>query len=421
MRRFVVLGLVVPFVLLPVDTAASAVATCQGEEATIVGEPNGTVNGTDGDDVIVSNGAAHIFGNAGADLVCLTGLDVPNGVPDVDAGAGNDSLVVESADYRRVRVVLGEGDDSFIGGSRPDWVLTHDPENPPEDFGTDQIDTGGSDDWVRIGDVSGEWVFDGQVDTGEGDDRISLLGSGTDGSGHLDGGPGRNTLDFSSSADESELRIGAGTGIAVRDDLQFASWEGVTDFSVSWRGEVTFVGTSRAEFLGISGDVVPDVFMRAGRDLVSVLGRQAPGSIGLGEGRDALYLDHSLGKRLDVDLPEGEVTYAPSRVLDVAGVEDVEAHSKAVAITGDGHDNRLYAGCGAILRGSGGGDVLAYRPDGPGCRAGMGLYGGSGDDRMVGTPRGDELFGAGGHDRGDGRRGADRCVGVERRVACERR
>jgi len=44
LRRFVVLGLVAPFVLLPLDAATSAVATCQGEDATIVGEPNSTVS-----------------------------------------------------------------------------------------------------------------------------------------------------------------------------------------------------------------------------------------------------------------------------------------------------------------------------------------------------------------------------------------
>ncbi len=65
-------GLVVGVLALPVSAVAGE--TCQGEAATVVGSPEVmTLLGTDGDDVIVTNGSWAIFADDGNDRVCVTG------------------------------------------------------------------------------------------------------------------------------------------------------------------------------------------------------------------------------------------------------------------------------------------------------------------------------------------------------------
>lgn len=91
-----------------VSPPASAATECQGQAATIVGEPGERLDGTDGPDVIVTNGARNVYAGAGGDLVCTTAM------PDrtfVSAGAGDDSVVADDATYRRLDVDLGPGSD----------------------------------------------------------------------------------------------------------------------------------------------------------------------------------------------------------------------------------------------------------------------------------------------------------------------
>ena len=65
-------GLVVGMVALPVPAVAGEM--CQGQAATLVGSPDVmTLVGTDGDDVIVTNGSWVIYADDGNDRVCVTG------------------------------------------------------------------------------------------------------------------------------------------------------------------------------------------------------------------------------------------------------------------------------------------------------------------------------------------------------------
>ena len=53
--------LVLALLSLPAaPTSAAPEFTCQGRAATVVGEVGRSVRGTDGDDVIVTNGAKHV-------------------------------------------------------------------------------------------------------------------------------------------------------------------------------------------------------------------------------------------------------------------------------------------------------------------------------------------------------------------------
>jgi Ca2+-binding RTX toxin-like protein len=76
-------------------SADAAVDTCQGKVATIV-QSTGTVNGTDGDDVIVAGSGdpfdpvTTVLAGAGDDTVCVVG----GGVDVFDGGSGVDSIVL---------------------------------------------------------------------------------------------------------------------------------------------------------------------------------------------------------------------------------------------------------------------------------------------------------------------------------------
>src|SRR4051812_38355428 len=107
-------GLVVAMVALPVPAVAEE--TCQGQAATLVGSPEvTTLLGTDGDDVIVTNGSWVIYAGDGNDRVCVTGEP---GL--VYAGFGDD--VVDSTAASSGRSFLGPGADTYLGGPGTDFV-----------------------------------------------------------------------------------------------------------------------------------------------------------------------------------------------------------------------------------------------------------------------------------------------------------
>ena len=92
MRHLAAVLLAVPLLALA-PAPAHAVDTCQGKVATIV-QSTGTVNGTDGDDVIVAGSddpfdpVTTVLAGAGNDTVCVVG----GGVDVFDGGSGVDSI-----------------------------------------------------------------------------------------------------------------------------------------------------------------------------------------------------------------------------------------------------------------------------------------------------------------------------------------
>jgi Ca2+-binding RTX toxin-like protein len=70
-------------------------------------------------EILKGNGKA-ILGNAGANTIDLSGLTAISGVPAVDGGAGNDTLVGTS--LAAVVLLGGEGDDTLSGGAGPDTL-----------------------------------------------------------------------------------------------------------------------------------------------------------------------------------------------------------------------------------------------------------------------------------------------------------
>ena len=106
-------GLVVGIVALPVPAVAAEI--CQGQAATLVGSPDMSLVGTDGDDVIVTNGSRVILALDGNDRVCVTGKS-----GQVYAGFGDD--VVDTTAASSGRSFLGPGADTYLGGPGPDFV-----------------------------------------------------------------------------------------------------------------------------------------------------------------------------------------------------------------------------------------------------------------------------------------------------------
>ncbi len=83
-----------------------AAATCQGKPATIEAA-GGTVNGTDGDDVIVTTGAdANVYALGGNDLVCVVGGHV-------STGDGDDSVLSTAPGKGFTEVSLQGGKDAY--------------------------------------------------------------------------------------------------------------------------------------------------------------------------------------------------------------------------------------------------------------------------------------------------------------------
>ena len=94
----------------PLPVAHAAGETCRGEAATIVGTPGNPallgsdgVTGTEGRDVVVTNGAFKVSTLGGDDVICVT--------------AGGASSV------KRVLLDSGAGDDVVDGTTAPDWIV----------------------------------------------------------------------------------------------------------------------------------------------------------------------------------------------------------------------------------------------------------------------------------------------------------
>ena len=191
--------------------ASYAASTCQGQPATIEAT-GGTVNGTDGNDVIVTTQPdAVVYAMGGNDLVCVVGGHV-------SAGAGDDSVVSAASGKDFTEVSLEGGDDSYTntraGDSR---VYVSDVTKVHVDLGN-----GGGDVWLEPTSVPGE----GLVDLGSGEGRLFAHGASE---AHVDLEHGRAGVDnllevritdvFDATASGTHVRL---LGDAFKNDLAAA-------------------------------------------------------------------------------------------------------------------------------------------------------------------------------------------------------
>ena len=423
--------------------------TCRGEAATMVGGPSLTeVFGTDGRDVIVTNGSLSVHSGDGDDLVCVTDGDLTGGKIQswrVDAGAGND-VVDGTGTYRGVVGSLGHGSDRFEGGSGDDGM---DAGAPSEDhsrrFDTEHDVLVGGEGDDRF--VSGE---DGRPNSdvlqgGDGDDTLRHLGVPTP-EAVVDGGPGTDST-------ELILPPGAHTldnvdGVLRTGGAVVRRWTSLEDFSLSASADaspsVTIVGGGADERFRLDGTGDVEASTGGGDDeleldLVPPDGSRMDG----GAGQD----------RLSTGSPDQDLVWylggegllvVDDRLVPASGFEDAFLAAPRVLLVGTDDDNTLQmSACAGTVRGSGGKDSIRLTHDRVfevfgSCAKRSTLNGGPGDDRirgtsttrerMVGGPgadvldaRGgdDRIIGGPGRDRADGGRGRDRCD-AERERRCER-
>lgn len=196
-----------------VSSASSApAAICAGQPATIVGT-GPTVTGTEGPDVIVTGSATTVRALGGDDAVCVT-TPRAAGPVDVDAGAGDDDVLLPTADLAPGSTLAGgEGRDRFVAG-RADDHLRLDLKLHRFEAGSDVSTATGFEDAfliapevVIVGDMrDNDLSFHGcqaMLRGGNGDDHLrSVAGDpyfdeysfGCDASATMWGGPGTDRL-----------------------------------------------------------------------------------------------------------------------------------------------------------------------------------------------------------------------------------
>jgi len=178
--------------LLNADAHGGAQA-CNGQAATLVGDPDGDgiITGTDGDDVIVGTVAADVIdAGAGDDVVCGLG-----GHDTIDGGLGDDVILGQRG---RDLLVGGDGADVLNGAGGIDQLAGgFGQDTLIGGTGSDTADGGEDNDVIRAG--RGADVIDGAG----GDDQLT----GNDGDDLLDGGDGADTGDGGPGLDICSVEI----------------------------------------------------------------------------------------------------------------------------------------------------------------------------------------------------------------------
>ncbi|GAA5140914.1 hypothetical protein GCM10023340_01800 [Nocardioides marinquilinus] len=431
-RSLVPLPLLLSAVAALPAAPATAEVTCQGRPATIVGDPAEPTVGTPGPDVIVSNGSKVVDARGGADRVCLTTGTYYR----LSAGAGDDTVTMDAAGYSDAEIDLGTGDDTLTSGAGADVV--------DGGGGDDTVVTGGGPDEVTVGARTGP-PDTAVVDTGDGDDRVTLQPGGLDAAGSMVAGPGDDELRL------MHTRLDDGPTVLDIDvphrritragEVQLDGWAGFEAYRTDDRPfhavgglALTFTGSVVSERLETSASDV-DVDARGGDDeLALTLAQGTTGALVGASGRDRVVVLEG-GRRapaMSLDLSRGRLARLQDAraVVRLYGIEDAAVRRGGSVLVGDRRANRLQSLCGTV-RGLGGADVvrqgtvveeatrpLFFRPtscpDGDRFRA----DGGAGDDRLYGSYSPDVLLGGPGRDLAEGRAGRDRCE-AERRATCE--
>lgn len=405
----------------PIPAVQAAGETCHGEQATMVGAPGGSVEGTDVRDVIVSNGA-EVDAGAGDDLICVT----TTGYSPPILGGDGDDMIDGTARSLGAQVDGGAGADTITTGPGADRIVESADEraNPA----IDHISTGDGDDRIDTG-----WpgtTNQDVVDAGTGNDVITAEGTGWS----VDGGGGADSLVTQETAD-GDWSVDVAAGLATRNGQESFRFADITSYLLAMGRDadssVTFRGTDADEGFYPAGpfEGSADIDLGGGDDRAEVTAHSGGLHIDGGPGDDKFLIhpDASTIVRkddLDADLATGSIAVDGEHGTTeqhVVGFERFHLGTFRTAIVrGSGGDDwvTVTATPCVTLRGLGGDDVLRTTDWGwhGACR--VRTLGGMGDDRMFGRSTNDVLFGGPGFDRADGGSGRDRCS-AEARFSCE--
>ena len=425
MKRLTLIAVALVGLFVPTSSAHAAAPTCQGQRATLVGKPDGVVEGTRHRDVVVTNGASYTRTYGGDDLVCVTGGRVYS---EVDTRSGNDTVIVLSA-KGRVAFFAGTGHDIFRGGAEKDTFTSLD--------GGDDVRTEANRDDVEL-DTS---RAPSTIDLGPGRDELEVFDDVSDGAGaQVDAGDGK---------DELRLRMRTKGDVAIDNAAGRLSVDGIVT-TVHWSSIETFqLGDVRADHLTFNGSDAAEsvrldglgsahhyaIDLGGGNDRLRTLS-DTEGQVVGGPGRDtfrnAPEVSSSKESGFTADLAAGTAVATDdthSWTWTLAEVEDLQARAlfgevfSTIALRGDDEANRLVAkGCAVTVDGRGGADRITAQGSTCGLsgdqRSRATLSGGDGDDRLVGTRGRDIIDGGPGTDTADGGRHRDTCY-AESVVRCE--
>jgi Ca2+-binding RTX toxin-like protein len=205
------------------------------------------VVGTEGPDVIVTVGAYDVDARGGDDLVCVDGAAY------VWGGAGADVVQNTGSGRSSMTVFLDEGDDVFVGGPAGERVYT--------DAGQDTVASGSGNDTVLSGErdeVNGD-----VLELGPGDDIVSYAAASMGTRGALDGGPGSDLFVAVGSrdggaagpfADHVPVIVDNSRGESTVGGAPHARWTGLERFDLSRASTnpLTFRGSAADEVLEVS-------------------------------------------------------------------------------------------------------------------------------------------------------------------------
>lgn len=400
---------ILPVPTFPIAANSLATATCFGEAATIVGSAWEDITGTDGPDVVVTNGAESVNTGRGNDLLCITKWFDFTGF---STGAGNDRVQVSTPAEKDawLLVDLGAGSDEFIGGPTDESVVAAHGNNGLGD--RDTISTGEGDDDVTTGGASAKGD---SIDLGPGQDLLIVKRASASALRVTAVGADNSLFLWNPGAGSASLALDNTTGQLTRDGVLAAEFVGFSAFNVQVGGPLTFVGGASGEELTLAhrpgrDQAAPwphDISMGAGDDGVDgPMG--APGSrYDGGEGTDTFSLgwQTSLPTRaLYFDLMTGELRTTVNEVTTARSATTFE------------HVDMFNSGPVTLL-GTEGPDSLSITQYGeaPGSAV---IDGRAGDDVLRGSRGDDDLVGGDGNDSADGGDGQDRCE-AETQLSCE--
>lgn len=428
-----------PLILAPVASSAATTmadapkatrgaVACRGLEATIVGDPKQrtVLRGTARRDVIVSNGVPQIDAGGGDDIICVTGRPDRRNLATVRAGDGAD--VVDASAARNGAIIHpGRGADRVVGSRYADTVLGGDSP----DGASDRISTGAGDDLVSTPTTAAP--ASDRIRLGAGSDvaQLSGIARGT----QVEGGPGYNSL-LASSRAAGRVVWDNRSGRLHVNDATLASWRGFNRFALAApsAASLTFRGSKGKEALRLDG---PNkrATMGAGNDVVEETGQTTSSSgytrLAGGNGHDTF--EFAQAAAVEANLSAGVFNYAPTAndaefAFPILDFESLNIWSDSAVLVGTNDRNNLVAlGCTVRINGAGGDDRLAVtnkaNPDAtrfacPEFTESSTLAGGAGDDTLVGYRGTDTLHGGPGRDLADGGADIDTCR-AERRINCE--
>jgi hypothetical protein len=429
--------------LLTGPGAQAAAYTCQGRTATVVGAGPYGLTGTEGDDVIVTNGSTGVQALGGNDLICVTG-GTAFGDVSVHAGAGDD-VVDASQVIGGVDVELGAGSDTYTGSAYDESV--HGGNNGYSgglsvDTERDVIATGaGGDDRVVSG--SERTVANADVVVLGADDGVGfgseVVWTGPLAfDGRLDGGGGARLI-FGTGSGTGSVAVNATAGFLAEDGVTTLRWTGFDRFRT---GSKATPAPARFEFLGSDRDEELEIVftkayesrqriaMGGGADTL-LLGDENLGARGSrylgGPGADHVAL--WAGKRLDLDLQRERIKTKPAGSTFRSTFADFETQlvgAKKLVLKGTNKSDELrFYACKATVKGRGGADDIRQSRGDDYFEAGLRcnprkfrLFGGGGKDTLQGSTGRDLLVGGPGRDTINGNRGRDTCSGEKLR-SCE--